>query len=349
MPSVHRFFDLLEVANVFFYTDETQNLVSRLINSKGLYKEVTNSDIEIVGSTYRLPIFVKIYAAVCRRSHFNQRSRIFWLCTSVLFWPVFFVMSRCIVPAVNGKDFDLVWIGGNNFDRSNVILLWFKYSGKLNKTNVCRSYKESSGKWSLDEFLVLRQKIHFIFPTIDYLQFYQGIYGNEIFNNSVDIKYYDEDLRWSKLKEVLSKSSVSKIPNSVVILTGRLLMKVNTPSDLRYIYTDYVKELLNRNYTVYIHSPRVSEDARAYFKALDGVHLLPSLDLEVSLDGYKTLLMYEYGVLHNPQVSQKLNEFTKINIPNRYFEYSMCDIEALSFDNIELGSFKEFSGALLSI
>lgn len=352
MPSVHRFWDLIEYSDVYFFSDESQNLPGRLLKTKILMESIhgQSSSMTIEGETFILPPFLRYYAAVCRRSHFNEGSRYAWLWLSVLGLPLFIVLSWLFPPKIDTKAYDIIWVGGNNFDRSNIILLWFKYSNKLDPSSaVIRSYKESSGQFSLDEYLMLRQRAFYIFPSEEYLPFYRSIYGSNIFGNSKGFRFVDEDLRFSKLKNYLLRQTTEKIQDSVVILTGRLLLESKTPSDNRYIYYDYCEDLVKSGHTVYIHTPRVSNEVRKTYEGIEGVNVLGPLDLETKLGDYMQLTRYEFGVMHNPKVKEKLSDFTKINIPNRFYEYDMCKIEPLKFHKTESKSFREFSQTLLEL
>lgn len=352
MPSVHRFWDLIESADVTFYSDITQDLPKRMNKTRDLIDAISpdSERFSFESRLYGLPLFVRVFAAICRRSQFNTRARVFWLSLSYVVLPFFILASRIIKPKICVDSFDILWCGGNNFDRSNVILLWFKYSGKLLPlSNVVRSYKESSGQFSLDEWLMLQQSIAYIFPSQDYLKFYTDIYGEKVLASAGSIRFMDEDVRYSKLKKFISSLEVEKVPNSVVILTGRLLLESVTPSDERYIYYDYCIDLVKSGYQVFIHTPKSTKSVLEAYRAIEGVSVLNPLDLESSIEDYRILSRYEFGVMHNPRVKEKLSSFTLINVPNRYYEYEMCNVQPFDFKRFNAASFSDFTRVLLDI
>jgi len=236
------------------------------------------------------------------------------------------------------KDFDLIWIGDNDFDGSNDLFIAAReiFYDRI----LIRSYKETRFHKYWPESEMIKNADAIIFPNEGYIEFFKKLYNFRV--NSYVIA--DLDWRYSKTIEWVNSLKVNKISMNdnyphVCILTGRALSDPSEErSGERYYFLPIISELIKRNIYVHMHAlrlvPSKGQDIDEYTKLSrisKNFIIEKPLRLYAGSEDYKILKRYDAGILH-PDVSKDnyaLYEFQKINIPNRIYEYQIADVVPL--------------------
>ncbi len=232
-------------------------------------------------------------------------------------------------------DYDVLWIGDNDFDGSNMILPSLNQR-ILDKTPIVRSYKETRYFKKWDEFFTLKHSDCLVFPLKEYVNFFYSLYGKKF----GPVLFFDLDWRYSKTIEWVNNLSSIKFSTfdqkpHVCILCGRALSDTTEKrSGYRYYYYAIAKELVKRGVHVHLHALRIHPDQRGFnpYKELaqksEMFQIEKPLNLSAGSSDYGMLKRYDCGLLHLPvpQEEVSLFRFQQINIPNRLFEYQMAGV-----------------------
>jgi len=233
---------------------------------------------------------------------------------------------------------DFVWSGSNDFDGSN-LTTWWAAEQELD-VPIVRSYKEHRCRFLCDEKNALLQSDALILPSQRNVEALEAIYSVRLKDRTV---IADEDWRYSKLIEYVRAQEVEKLSCTdgephVVILSG---VATYGTGDVRrysrYNYLTIIKELVRTGVHVHMHVKSIIETTQhpvtdptnPYVRLADTYrrfHIEPPLDLERNWGDYLTLKRYDAGILHNFVEGEPIAEFTRINIPNRLYEYQICDV-----------------------
>jgi hypothetical protein len=164
---------------------------------------------------------------------------------------------------------------------------------------------------------------------------------------SEKIIYGNEDWRYSGLVDYVSKLDVTK--KSVidgephVIILSRFATyqsKYDNRRGSRINYVGLIRELLINNVHVHLNAmhivrsieDRVCDNENPYFELREEFpkyfHIDSALDLE-DWSSYIELKSYDAGILHNMVSGEAINLFSEMNVPNRLFEYLLCDIHPI--------------------
>ncbi|WP_372590331.1 hypothetical protein QO062_09650 [Fervidobacterium pennivorans subsp. carthaginiensis] len=250
----------------------------------------------------------------------------------------FFPELEKINQIIKEKRFDVVWVGDNYFDLSN---LMFYYIHRTLKKNLAlptiRSYKESKYKRNSLERYMLSNCERYIFPHQEYLKFFGTLYNIHLEGLS---DFADLDWRYSELVSWVKNLQVRKLSAEdnrvhVCILTGiACSVPSGHPDAPRYFYVPLIEQLVKRGIYVHLHALRILPSPKgenvyetlskktAFFKIEKPLRLVAG-----SAD-YEILRRYDAGLLHMdvPNEAKKLHEFQKINVPNRLYELQMADV-----------------------
>lgn len=240
-----------------------------------------------------------------------------------------------ILNTFNLGNYDLIWIGDNDFDESNLLFYLF-HKATNKKVAFIRSYKETRFKRKWIEKYMLKNSDVLIFPHAGYLDFFHRLYSFHL----KDVYTADIDWRYSKLIDFVKKMNFRKLSSMdgkphVCLLTGRALSDPSERrSGFRYYFVPIVKELVRRGIYVHMHALKIVP-SRKYGNVYEELarktelfKIEKPLDLTVYSDGYQILKQYDAGILHSsvPSSMIDLYEFQKINIPNRLYEYQIADV-----------------------
>jgi len=161
--------------------------------------------------------------------------------------------------------------------------------------------------------------------------------------------FADEDWRYSGLVNLIMNTKVDKLSSvdkepHIVILSGRVTYGVkDSRGNSRYNYIDLIKNLIQRHIHVHLHTKFIIENSdnkvcyinNPYFliaKESEYFHIDNSLDLENDIaNSYSILKRYDAGIMHNYVEGEEINKFTKMNVPNRLFEYQMASVLPVVF------------------
>lgn len=356
--SFTRFIDILqreELKKLIIFTTSNDNLYDKIMSSCGGNPIFEDNKHKLIPCVYKLNhtylLVQKIFNYSIRLSFFTLLIKSFLNKMEFLI-DIYLKFSKFpeLNYVLNKYNPDFIWSGSHNFDNSN-LLTWFV--SKKTKVKIVRSYKETNGTFMLDEKKALKVSDVNIFPTQSYTQHFLNLYP-QIDLKSKSIYYGDEDWRYSGLinymsKEVVQKySSVDNIPH-IVILTGRATFGKNDSfTNNRYNYINLINEFINKGVHVHLHCAFFyNSDINKADNSINNpyyniqmnnsfFHVEEKINLENSFENYKILKKYDAGILHNYNSSDEISVFSKINIPNRLYEYQMCNVRPiLIYDTME--------------
>jgi len=235
---------------------------------------------------------------------------------------------------------DFIWSGSNDFDGSNFITWYLK---EIYGSNILliRSYKEHRCRFVLDEKKALELSDALILTSSRNVETLEQIYSINLKNKTL---IADEDWRSSYVINYVKSTPVSKISSidgcpHVVILTGVATYGVNDyRRGSRYNYLKIIRELIKNNVYVHLHAKniiestgksKVSVNNNPYYelaKKSEFFKIEEPLNLDYRLEDYFILKRYDAGILHNYVEGEPITSFTKINIPNRLYDYQLSDV-----------------------
>lgn len=234
--------------------------------------------------------------------------------------------------------FDILWIGDNDFDGSNLIFYYLHriLKGKA-QFRFIRSYKETRFTHRIIERYMLTNCDRYIFPNEAYLDFFGRLYSIDLKNLSA---FADLDWRYSGTVDWVKNLRVEKLSANdgkphVCILAGAAYSEpLDKHTGPRYYYLPVIQELVKRKVYVHLHALRIipSRDNRNAYaelaKCTNYFRIEKPLKLYAGSKDYEVLKRYDVGLLHVPvpKEATPLYEFQKINIPNRLYELQMCDV-----------------------
>lgn len=264
---------------------------------------------------------------------FRRLLRRFYLPTPYKF--SFKMIALELMRVLNLNNYDLIWVGDNDFDDSNLL---FYFSHKLigKKKSFIRSYKETRFRKKWTEEYMLKNSGALIFPCSEYIDFFNELYSFRPRN----VHIADIDWRYSKLIDFVKTIDSKKLSffdgkPHVCLLTGRALSDPSEKrSGFRYYFVPIVKELVKRGIFVHMHtfgivpSKKYGNVYEQIAKETELFRIEKPLDLTAYSGDYRILKQYDAGILHSlvPSSITDLHEFQKINIPNRLYEYQIADV-----------------------
>jgi hypothetical protein len=256
---------------------------------------------------------------------------------------------------------DVIWIGDNDYDRSNEYVNLIKKFAPNKK--IIRSYKETRFFKKKSEELALQNADWLIFPNTGYIEFFKNLYGFDLKSKA---SFVDLDLRYSKLIDKIYLQNVTKFSEldnklHICILTGVAIWNKNeTRAASRYYYLDLINELYENGFVVHLHTGSIVKD-RNFFRTLlkirsgsdnpyeklakEGKLIIEKkLHLNIWSSDYLILKKYDGGILHTDIASNRndVKIFQDINIPNRIYEYYIAQVPPI----IKKGSAKEIENLI---
>ena len=236
---------------------------------------------------------------------------------------------------------DVLWIGDNDFDTSFI----FATLSSMLGLDYVLSLKETRFVPYAFELEALKRSKFVILPHDGYIDFFKKKYSINLEKKAV---FADIDWRSKFVYDFLSNSKVEKLSekdgkNHVVILSGRVVWNSEeTRSQGRYYYVPIIQQLLEEGFVVHLHTKVIIEslDNPVYYepnpytelmKKFQGNFLIERpIDLN-DVENYKLLMRYDLGLL-NSGIGGKdeFNEFEKINVPNRFYEYLHAGVVPIS-------------------
>lgn len=233
---------------------------------------------------------------------------------------------------------DLIWSGSNDYDGSNLITWWIATQDL--GIPIVRSYKEHRCRYLIDEENALLKSDALILPSQRNLRAFEKIYSTELEHKTF---FADEDWRYSglidyvKKQEVENMSILDKEPH-IVILSGVVTYgERDVRRGSRYNYLPIIEKLVEHRIHIHLHTKSVIEstqhpvtDPANPYARLDNTsryfHIESPLDLEKDWSDYLVLKRYDAGLLHNYRENESIARFTRMNVPNRLYEYQLAGV-----------------------
>jgi len=333
----HRYLDVVNNDNIdkfnFYYFENEQNNFETLVN---LLEKYFPENVEKLKG-YKLPwpnLFNSILNELAKHRKKNDSVTVSEVFSS--FPNVFYKFIRDNICCT-----DILWVGDNDFDSSFIFATLLSSMG----INYLLSLKETRYNSSVFELEALKNAQLLIVPHEQYIDFFKKKYSIDISGKSI---FADIDWRSKSAHEILKDSKVEKLSHKdgkvhVVILSGRVVWDKNeSRSQGRYYYVPIIKELIQEDFVVHLHTRALLEsvDNPVYYEPNPYSQMLSEypnnfiiekpLDLN-DIGNYKILMKYDLGLL-NSGIGGKdeFEEFEKINIPNRFYEYLFANVVPIS-------------------
>jgi len=250
------------------------------------------------------------------------------------------------------NNIDFVLSSYNDFDRSFYECTLLKFWGKSKP--IIRSYKEHRCKYNFFEKYSLKMSTGVILPSLKNKTFFEKFYKIKFKN----FRIADEDWRNSFFVNYIFEKSVykkmgvkEKNTPHIVILTGIATYKKEIRSGSRYNYINLIENLLKCGMKVTLHAKKIVSNREENISCINNPYtdlekkyntfrILPPLNFNNKpIHSYQILSNYDAGILHNIKSDEKISIFSKMNIPNRFYDYIISGVIPLvikqQMDDIE--------------
>jgi|GEM_PF-604206 len=359
--SYSRYIDLLmnpEIELLIFLADKRDSFIKNLTKffSSSKFSEIYKKKVRIY--EFELSNIKRVIRGILyRSSRFSIEGEFIRLFTRELAPALEFMMSLyfrrsqidTLKNVINTYSPDFIWSGSNDFDGSNFITWYVKESHGEN-IPLIRSYKEHRCRFVLDEKKALELSDALVLPSLRNTEILERIYSLDLKSKTL---IADEDWRSSYVIDYVRSISVSKLSSidghpHVVILTGVATYGTHDyRRGSRYNYLKIIRELVKSRVYVHLHTKNIIERtgsskislSNPYTKLAEESEFFKiekPLDLEYNLEDYLILKRYDAGILHNYVEGEPISLFTKINIPNRLYEYQIADVLPIVISNTML-------------
>ncbi len=348
--SPSRYLDLLdfdEIDKVIWLTHEDDLMVKKVFEECRRLNPLFDDKVKLI--TYSIPSHVKFMSRVIQFIHTrNQKAskRLDYL-YNLFDFIIGLMQPKIIKRIVEEESIDFVWSGNNDSDNVNV-LLWMFSKGKRNKLPVLHSYQEHRCSFRIDEKHSILRANKLIVPSKANMESFEKTYSIYLGSKTV---YGNEDWRSKKLIDYIEQSSVSKYSDidgepHVIILAryatygkdrfGRRGSRIN--------YLQIIEKMVKNGIHIHLNCLQIVEDIESkrievgnpyemlkmqypkYF------HIDEPFDMN-DWNSYLELKKYDAGILHNVVDGEKVNEFSHMNVPNRFFEYLICNVQPIILKN----------------
>lgn len=275
-----------------------------------------------------LNFFNKFCYSLIRRMNHEKFLRFFEkICINL-----FSFVNRRTLRKIPFDEIDYIHSSYNDFDESNLftVILPEKYE-------ITRAQKESRIENDNLEYFCMQRSSRIILNDIECKKFFENKYGKNFFVNKNVLVDLDEDVRYSRLNNIIElDSKLSSVDGKIhaVILAGRVLSDVDEQrSGGRLYYVDIIETLLKAGFVVHLHTKMIipNKDGCNLYAELaqrDNNFIIENpLDFECNpKSAYKILSRYDIGILHAYNLTHKVIFFDKVNIPHRYYEYQLAHV-----------------------
>lgn len=265
---------------------------------------------------------------------------------SRIIYPIYIVGFRILFSSYKFPDevytlvenADFTWIGNNDLDHCLVLTSLFKY--KFPDQIIRLSYQEHRSIYRLDEKMALEYADKLIIPTMGSVKILKEIYNKDFINKTV---IANEDWRSESL-HIIEPSKKNEKPRILIISNFAEYGKPSARRGSRVNYLSVINQLLEMNCEIHLYANKICysygfpdmdtntpyhemNDNEENFTLVKG-----PLPLN-TLDDYEQFKDFDYGLLHNFEKNEVINNFNKINIPNRTFEYICMGIKPILIKN----------------
>lgn len=245
---------------------------------------------------------------------------------------LFSFINKRTLREIPFSEIDCIHSSYNDFDESNLFTVILP-----EKHDITRAQKESRIENDNLEYFCMQKSNRIILNDIECKKFFENKYGKNFFVNKDVWVDLDEDVRYSRLNNIIEfDSKLSSVDGKIhaVILAGRVLSDVDElRSGGRLYYINIIEDLLNTGFVVHLHTKMIipNKDGRNLYVELaqrDSNFIIERpLDFECdSKNSYKILSRYDIGILHAYNLTHNVIFFDKVNIPHRYYEYQLAHV-----------------------
>ena len=239
------------------------------------------------------------------------------------------------------------WSGNNDVDNSLILTAWLKI--KFPKIKIIYSYKEHRCNFRIDEGLALMLSDKIIIPAVSSIDSLSEIYKTNFSSKTV---FGDEDWRSKSIIEFITNndsiqklSSRDKLPH-VIFLTR--YAEYNETTDIRrgsrINFLTIMRTFAENNIKVHLKAMCICDTIGSgceisntpYHKLAEEypnyVFIEKPMNLNINED-YLALSKFDFGIIHNYKEGEETNNFSKMNIPNRLFEYTAANVKPIIIRN----------------
>jgi hypothetical protein len=285
----------------------------------------------------------KMISSLVRRS--NRLS----ILARLSYYPILILSRFMYLPEISetlrDNEIDFVWAGNNDSDGITQILLC--YAHQLNVPCIF-AYQEHRCCYRMDEAISFKYSNMLVFSSQRNIDFFSKTYGEEIAKKSI---VANEDWRPSCLinkvydAKIGKLSSADKVPR--ILILARFVTygsKANKRRGSRVNYLEIIEELLTCGAIVHLNCLDIVEclDSKICIsnnpyekiknKYPDRFFIDKPYDMEDLLT-YLDMKKFDAGVLHNYVNGEQVSKFSKMNTPNRFFEYLVAGVKPIVLKN----------------
>lgn len=256
----------------------------------------------------------------------------------ILITNTIFYFTSCNVyrKALKENVFDFVWSGNNDSDGVNYAV-WAV--SLVSSIKIIHAYQEHRCSYRIDEKIALRAAHHLILPSKRNLLSFEATYNLDLERKT---SFGNED--WRSLYLIENIENIPTIPQhlhcepSLIILARFATYGSNSVRrGSRVNYVRVMEELASRGVHVHLNCLKIVEDLESMHFCKNNpysdlkekyphyVHIDTALNLD-DLSSYGILKSYTAGLLHNFVADEEINSFSEMNVPNRFFEYLICNV-----------------------
>jgi len=243
---------------------------------------------------------------------------------------------------INELDYDFTWSGNNDSDGINVLLWWFRLH--CPDMPIVHSYQEHRCCYRLDEKMAIESADFLILPSERNMREFERLYSVDL---SGRVAFANEDWRFTGLQEYVASLDVNKLSEidgepHVIILSrfAAYAGGIDRRRGSRINYIDIIRNFVEKGVHVHLNvleivksiEEKICEKENPYFELAkefpNHFHIDKALDLD-DWGAYRELKSYDAGVLHNFVPGENVSLFSSMNVPNRLFEYVMCNVNPI--------------------
>lgn len=240
----------------------------------------------------------------------------------------------------------LNWSGHNDVDYSLILTAWLKI--KLPHLKITYSYKEHRCKFRIDEGLALSLVDKLIIPTSSSIDTLSKIYNANFANKSL---IGDEDWRSKSISEYIynnndiEKLSLRDNTPHVLFLTRFAEYGDNVERrGSRINFINIINIFAKNNIIVHLKAMCICENIGKECETTNTPYHILSQKYPKNIfiedpiilnkdEDYLEISKYDFGIIHNYEEGEETSKFSKINIPNRVFEYMAANVQPIVLRN----------------
>jgi hypothetical protein len=265
------------------------------------------------------------------------------------YYPLLLISRFMYLPEISSslkdKDINFIWAGNNDSDSITQILLCYAHQFTA---PLVFAYQEHRCSYRMDEAYSIKVCDILVLSSQRNLEFFSTLYDNSIINKSI---IANEDWRSIQLIKKVNDYKVNKLSSfdniPRILILARFVtygVKKNKRRGNRVNYLNIIEAILASGAIVHLNCLAIYEclDTKTYcknnpyeqLKTLypDTFFIDEAYDME-DIASYLDMKKFDAGILHNYVAGEKVSQFSKMNTPNRFFEYLVADIIPIVIKN----------------